>query len=613
MSRRTSWTSWPSRIPRCPQIARGLALAGLGLALSCTDGRPLVLVDVGPLPAQPARLRVSLSYDGQPARLPSPIWFDLHAHKAGDTASFGVHLPASTNGDLVIGGGVLDEAGCLAALGSTSAAPVLSQPRVALTLQTPPADVPTEARCSDPEKTPLLLRVTPDVVASRGEEARLQIFGWGFVPSGADCPIVTIDGNTAPNVLCPSFAELSVDLPPGPGRIGRVPIRVLNRTNGRATTRRDLFGYYAKDIVLSAATGGPVLLPSPVSGLASADLNRDGRADLVAISRSKSSIHVLLHDGSGDGSDAFPPAGQVSIAVGVRPSNVAIGDLSGDGLPDLAVSNPGDGTVSLLMQQAALPGQPFVVAKHSRVYANLEPDSLTLLYANRDGLLDLAVANRLSSDVSVFINSGLGTFDRMGQRDYDVGRQPASLVAADFTGDGQADLLCGDGGPQTFSLLAHSGDRDFVLQPVPSPTGSRPLQIAVADVDGDGRPDLLRLLAGGLIELWRSAAEGPLRQSEIFRSPVELTRFAVTDLDLDGRPDIVALAGSTASLYVLRNPTRQGPVDRPFTLVSTLSVGPASSAPVAVVAADFDGDGLPDVAVARSGDNSIAFWNNRSL
>ncbi|MBL9006912.1 MAG: VCBS repeat-containing protein [Myxococcales bacterium] len=607
-----------SRTRRTPRPALSLRRKGphaammLGLLSACSDPRPLVLIDVGPLPAQPARLRVSLSYDGQPARVPSPILFDLRAHHAGDTASFGVHLPLGTNGDLVVGAGVLDEAGCLAGLGTATSTPIAAQPRVSLALQAPPSDVPSEARCSDPEKTPLLLRVTPRVLASRGDDTRLHLFGWGFVPSGSDCPIVTIDGNTAPNVLCPSFAELSVDPPPGVGRVGRVPVRVLNRTNGRASTRRDLFAYFAKDIVLTPAAAGPVMLSSAISGVTAADLNSDGRADVVVVHRAASRISVLLHDGSGDASDAFPAALQASISVGVRPSSAAVGDLSGDGLADLVISNSGDGTLSVVQQQAAGPLAPFAVARHSRIYANLEPDALALLHANRDGRLDLAVANRLSGDISVFENDGSGSFARSLQRDYDVGRGPTSLVAADFTGDGQTDLLCSDGSRETLSLLAHSGEREFSRQALPAPAGARAVQIAVADVDGDGRADVLRLMPSGSIELWRSGEAGALDSSEVFRAPADLAAFAVVDLDLDERPDVLALSTSQASVYVLRNRSRYGTGSGLFQLAATLPAGPTGSAPSALAVADFDGDGLPDVTVARSGDNSLTFFNNRS-
>lgn len=581
------------------------------LLVSCSDPRPLVLVDVGPLPAQPARLRVSLSYDGQPARLPSPIEFDLSRHQADDIASFGIHLPASTNGDLTIGAGALDRAGCLGALGTTTTGPVQSQPRVTLSLSPPPSEVSAEARCSEPEKTPLLLRATPQVAASRGEESRIALSGWGFVLSGTDCPLVTLDGAAAANVLCPSFAELSADLPPSPRRVGRVAVRVLNRSNGRTSTRRDLFSFYASDVLLRPASAGPVVLGGSPTSLLGADLNRDGRADLVAVNRETSRVQVLLNDGTGEGTDAFPAGLQTSVAVGVRPAAVVAGDLSGDGLVDLVVSNSGDGSLSLLLQGASGVGSPFFVGKQQRAYANLAPEALALLSASDDTLVDVAVANRLSNDISVWTNAA-GSLPRANQSDYAVGYQPTGLLAEDINGDGHVDLVSNENSSQAYRLLLQNAGHQFTPAMYASPTQERALQLAAADCDGDGHKDLVRLLAGGVIEILRGDGQGRFskRSEDRFPLPSEAAAFVLADLDLDQRPDVVAISASPANLYILRNSSRRRPAL--FELLPTLSAGPSGSQPSAVSAADFDGDELPDIAVARAGDNRVVLFYNRS-
>lgn len=591
---------------------RALPLVLSALLPGCSDPRPLVLVDVGPMPAQPARLRVSLSYDGKPARLPAPIEFDLSRHRTGELGSFGIHLPADTNGDLTIGAGAIDRSGCLAALGATTIGPVQSQPRVSLTLSPPPSDVPNELRCNEPEKTPLLLRVVPQVVASRGDDSRISLSGWGFALSGSDCPLVTLDGTAAPNVLCPSFAELSADLPAGPKKIGRVAVRVLNRSNGRTTTRRDLFGYYATDVVLSPAAGGPVPLANAPASLLAADLDGDGRSDLVTVDRAASSLTVLLNDGTGDGADAFPAGLQTPIAVGVRPTSVVAGDVSGDGLLDLVVSNSGDGTLSLLQQANHSPGTPFVVSSHRRAYANLAPEALVLLSVNGDSLLDVAVANRLSDDISVF-TSVAGNLPRASQRDYAVGRQPSGLVAQDMNGDGLTDLVVNESSSEAVRVLQQDATHRF------SPlSGSvmgleRATQIGVADCDGDGKKDLVRLLAGGVIEVLRGDGAGGFTRlaSDRFSLPGDASNFTLADLDRDERMDIVALGTGSASLYILRNRSRRGA--SLFELLPTIAAGPSGSQPIALSVADFDADGLPDIAVARAGDSRIVLFNNRSF
>ena len=77
--------------------------------------------------------------------------------------------------------------------------------------------------------------------------------------------------------------------------------------------------------------------------MAVADLNGDGRPDLVTANSDGNTVSVLL--GNGDGTFSV----QQTFAVGRSPRAVAVADLNGDGIPDLVVANYNDDTVSVLL------------------------------------------------------------------------------------------------------------------------------------------------------------------------------------------------------------------------------------------------------------------------
>ena len=177
----------------------------------------------------------------------------------------------------------------------------------------------------------------------------------------------------------------------------------------------------------------PVEYPWYGDGVAVADLNRDGSAELVTTH--SNSVSVLLN--RGDGSFARP----VSYRVGRsgrwgdwRP--VALGDLNRDGAPDLITTNDKETTVSVLLNRgdgAFLPRREYVTGPH--------PRSLAVGDLNGDGRLDMATTVELKDNVafgvSVLLGKGDGTF--RGRRVHRVGLNP-SVAIGDLNQDSAADL-----------------------------------------------------------------------------------------------------------------------------------------------------------------------------
>ncbi len=182
-----------------------------------------------------------------------------------------------------------------------------------------------------------------------------------------------------------------------------------------------------------------------------ADVNGDGRPDLVAANQYDGTVSVLL--GNGDGSFQPRPA----LAVGYGPRSVAVADVNGDGKPDLVVANYGDNTVSVLLGNGNGSFQP-----QPTVPVGAGPSAVVAADVNGDGRPDLVVADYGDAAVDVLLGNGDGTFGP--EQTFPTGPGPRAVQVADVNGDGEADLIVADYGDAAVSLLVGSGDGSFVPQ-----------------------------------------------------------------------------------------------------------------------------------------------------
>ncbi|MGD1045927.1 MAG: FG-GAP-like repeat-containing protein, partial [Bacteroidota bacterium] len=342
--------------------------------------------------------------------------------------------------------------------------------------------------------------------------------------------------------------------------------------------------------------------------VAISDLDGDGKPDL-AVTNSNSNTVSVYRNTSISGSMSF--TAKVDYTTGSVPQSVAIGDVDGDGKPDLVVVN-GDNTVSVYRNQSTS-GNISFAAKVDYTTGS-SPYSLAIGDVDGDGRPDIVVTNSYSNTISIFQNTSTsGNISFLAKVDYTTGSSPFGVTIGDLDGDGKPDLAVANYSSSTVSVfrnMSTSGNISFATK-VDYTTGSYPRGVAIGDFDGDGKPDLaVANYYSSTVSVFRNQSTSG---SISFAAKVDYTTgsypysVAIGDVDGDGKPDL-AVANSNSSdntVSILQNKSTSGNIS--FAAKVDYKTG---NYPYSVAIGDLDGDGKPDLAVANYYSNTVSVIRN---
>jgi len=341
--------------------------------------------------------------------------------------------------------------------------------------------------------------------------------------------------------------------------------------------------------------------------IAVADVNQDGKLDLIVANADDGNVTVLLGDGRG----SFQAAKGSPVPAGHLPNDIAVADMNHDGHPDLVIANTDSPYLTILLGDGKggfqpAPGSPIDV--HSYPH----PHGVAVGAFSSDGKLDVVTDSWGNNQIELLEGDGKGGLRTPG-RFFHVGRRPYErLRSADFNKDGFPDVVTTNLDDGTVTILLGDGKGGFhESQGSPFQAGAKPWEVAIDDVNKDGNVDLAIIpyerdvTDARQVTITVLLGNGKGGFTPMQPQPLSLEgchgpdSIATGDINGDGYRDIVVACAESKNMALFL-----GHAGNQFTRF----IKPFAGGWGSIAVADLNGDGKDDLITANNNGGNITIY-----